>query len=218
MRLTPMFLALCFLVGCNNSHGRDDDAGRGGDAGVESDASVIVDAGRGDAGGCQREPEEHRPGAGACDDERPYPSIDPEAADISDCARHEDCTDGLNGRCVGSSFHGYRCTYDGCFADDECGEGPCACGGRWSDANRCVPGDCQVDADCGPGGYCSPSLGSCGDYGGVVGYFCHSCDDECVDDSDCPDTDSRTGVSQAGYCAFSPEAGRWQCSNQWCAG
>ena len=71
-------------------------------------------------------------------------------------------TAGTNGRCVeqggGIAFCG--CTYDTCVDDAACPTGQtCACHGSPYNGggNSCVPGNCRVDTDCGPGGYCSPS-------------------------------------------------------------
>ncbi len=133
------------------------------------------------------------------------------------CTTDAECTSGENGRCTGNSHDGWACTYDGCFQDDDCSAGSiCQCeGGFRSDANVCLAGDCHVDLDCGPLGYCSPSLGSCGDYGGIVGWFCHGADDECIDDTDCPGAGVPFG---GGYCAFDPVVGHFRCSTQQCAG
>ena len=92
--------------------------------------------------------------------------------------------------------------------------GVCACGGGfWSDNNVCLnDGNCRTDADCGEGGACSPTLGDCGDYAGVVAYYCHTPTDECVDDADC------TGTAGRGYCAYNPAAGHWMCSDAQCVG
>lgn len=171
----------------------------------------------GGAGGLQ-EPEKHRPVAEACDDERPMQPFelgpDEEYGEV-ECRSHEACDQGRNGRCVFTRF-GTACTYDECITDDDCGAGSvCQCnGGFYSDNNVCLSqGECQTDGDCGANGYCSPSFGDCGDYSGVVGWFCHTADDECVDDADCGD-----GESWGDYCAFMPGTGRWQCSNSHCAG
>jgi hypothetical protein len=45
---------------------------------------------------------------------------------------------------------------------------------------------------------------SCGE--GVGGYYCHTANDQCVDDSDC--------VSTGGYaaCGYSTANGRWECT------
>jgi hypothetical protein len=74
--------------------------------------------------------------------------------------------------------------------------------------NRCVPGDCRVDADCGSGGYCSPSLGACGAF---EGYYCHSSADACVDERiDCPGSPAR--------CQYDPAVGHFVCGNGACSG
>ena len=51
------------------------------------------------------------------------------------------------------------------------------------DANVCVHGNCRLDQDCGPGGYCSPSAVTLDPFcttgvpQGSVGYFCHTPED-----------------------------------------
>jgi hypothetical protein len=129
----------------------------------------------------------------------------------SSCAADAHCSEGVNGRC--EDLRGAVCTYDECFADSECNTGgPCACeGGFWSDSNACLAGNCQTDADCG--GYCSPSFGDCGDYAGVIGYYCHTPEDTCLDDADCSGPD--TG---AGYCMYRPEVAHWACGYGQCVG
>jgi hypothetical protein len=102
-------------------------------------------------------------------------------------------------------------------------------------ANSCqTTSNCRVDADCGPGGYCSPSqvnvfcfclspalcdkdsgyccIGTdcspdycaCGDACGH-GYYCHTLADDCVDDGDCETGDS---------CNYDTVVKRWTCG--WC--
>jgi hypothetical protein len=78
--------------------------------------------------------------------------------------------------------------------------------------NACLPGNCQTDGDCGSSGYCSPTFGGCGDYGGVIAYYCHTPADTCIDDSDC------VSPERAGYCMYSPEVGRWACGYGQCVG
>jgi len=230
-RLAPLWMTLIALlaVGCSDAHGRGDDAGppdsdagtSGRDAGITGrDAGITGrDAGppRGDAGtACAiPEPEQHRPGGEACPTERDDSPIVDMAEDWWECTSHDECTEGDNGRCTGNAFHGYYCTYDACFGDSDCGAGPCICRGASGGvgnggANRCLAGTCQTDSDCGAGGWCSPTLGSCGDYGGVVGYYCHTCEDECTDDSDCGGYPS--------YCAFDEASARWRCQDSHCAG
>lgn len=95
--------------------------------------------------------------------------------------------------------------------DTDCATGlTCACHGSpytHGAGNTCVPGNCRVDADCGSGGYCSPSDApmSCGALGG---YYCHTAADQCIDDTDCP---SSQGPQ---VCAYSTSTGRWECQMQ----
>lgn len=160
-----------------------------------------------------QEPESHREVAMMCDDVR-EPSLtmaDPnQQVGGGECGSDADCTDGDNGRCI--QGRGQFCTYDTCYADSDCGTGVCECG-QGVGNNHCVSqGNCQVDTDCSGGQFCSPSLGSCGPYGGVVGYFCHTPEDECVNDSDC------TGSSPDAHCSFNEESDRWTCSTAFCVG
>jgi hypothetical protein len=98
------------------------------------------------------------------------------------------------------------CSYDGCFTDAECGGKACTCRETPTDANRCGDGDCKVDADCGPGGYCSPSVAFDKINFGIAGYYCHTASDACVDDADCG------GSSASAKCAYNPASARWACS------
>lgn len=186
-RSAPFAIASLFVVACAGSHGLG------------------------------REPAVHRPSAIDCDHVRSDGST-PDPGAPASCMVDADCSTGENGRCTGNSHDGWACTYDTCFTDDACGAGGvCQCeGGFRSDANVCLGGDCRIDSDCGPGGYCSPSLGSCGDYGGIVGWFCHAAEDECIDDVDC--ADGEMPFFGGGYCAFDPLVGHFRCSTQQCAG
>jgi hypothetical protein len=166
-----------------------------------------------------RTPEVHRAEAAACiltvPPENPYipeGGLGPPAS----CHSNAECTAGRNGRCDGNSHDGYRCTYDACYSDSECAGGVCACNGATRATNNvCLVGGCQVDANCGPGGFCSPTLGSCGHYGKAVGYYCHTSEDECIDDADC----SGAGMfGQKPYCAYEKSIGHWKCSSAECAG
>ena len=78
-----------------------------------------------------------------------------------------------------------------CGQDSDCADGGvCLCDVSQiplsGSSNVCYPAGCRVDADCGPGGYCSPSptLGCCG---GPSGFHCHTPQDSCLNDSDCAD-------------------------------
>ena len=156
-----------------------------------------------------------------------------------------DCTDGPNGRC-GQWIPPpvLACSYDACSKDSDCDGGvPCECrpSSASGAANVCQGGgNCRVDSDCGPCGYCSPSVldslcacmtaelcpdggpqcfettpdggtfpvqCACGDKCGH-GYYCHTGDDGCVDDSDCP-----TGET----CNYDRLSQRWDCSWAVCA-
>jgi len=128
------------------------------------------------------------------------------------CVRDADCRDGENGRC--EDLRGARCTYDECFSDGECNPGgPCACEGGAGSSNACLLGNCRTDADCGGGGFCSPSFGGCGNYSGVIGYYCHTPEDTCIDDADCTQSDLGPG-----YCMYRPEVAHWVCGYGQCVG
>ena len=216
MKNLSLLLTLALAsAACNESHGSADDAGPRADAGL-SDTGPARDA---DLGCSIPTPERHRATAELCAMDRGTPPIIEPIPDFSGCTTHAECTDGINGRCTGSPRNGYNCSYDQCFSDSECGSGPCDCRGARGGvgsfgSNHCLQGDCQTDADCGVGGACSPTLGTCGDFGGVVGYYCHTCEDLCTDDSDCPASSS----GLPGYCAYDELAGRWACQDSQCAG
>jgi len=186
------------------------------DTSVTQDGTVVEDARLPDVDAVPpgtREPADHRAQAVACDNMRDTTPADPQPGNAQ-CQVHADCTDGDNGRCTGNGHDGWYCTYDECFVDGDC-EHVCACeGGFRSDFNHCIGGNCRTDADCGRGGFCSPSLGSCGHYDKADGYWCHTAEDECVDDTDCGTQPGDFGP----YCAWSAELGHWACSNQECVG
>jgi hypothetical protein len=143
------------------------------------------------------------------------------------CASDQDCTQGSNGQCycmyspAGSG--GTACSYDRCTSDSDCGKNVCICRETVvpdvpADPSRntfCTGvGNCQVDADCGAGGYCSPSASfDCG--AGVVayyGYYCHTPGDECINDSDCT---PQGNVANA-FCTYDPHGQHWACSSMIC--
>jgi len=129
------------------------------------------------------------------------------------CLQDSDCTSGTNGRCTsGPVACSIGCTYDECLSDADCtGNMPCACRSSGSDSMRnfCASqSNCRIDADCGPDGYCSPSLldlvqnnGYAACEGLATGYFCHTQDDHCTDDSDC----------NQGTCNFDLTSQSWSC-------
>ncbi len=124
------------------------------------------------------------------------------------CSTDAQCTAGADGRCRENSGGAVfcSCTYDTCMQDSDCPAGEtCACHGSpytFGAGNTCIASNCRVDSDCGPGGYCSPAYAttSCGS---LLGYFCHTPKDQCVNDSDC------SGLPQ--MCTYS--SGIWQCKS-----
>jgi hypothetical protein len=127
------------------------------------------------------------------------------------CSNDSQCADaGVNGRCVenngGAAF--CFCTSDSCADDGACPTGQtCACHGSQytgGAGNHCVPGNCRVDTDCGPGGWCSPTYSQMG-CGQLGGYYCHTHLDQCVNDSDCMDAGTLSD------CAYDTTAGYWRC-------
>jgi hypothetical protein len=183
------------------------------DAMVEASPSPTADA-TSDSGapdGQSEIPMNHRPddsqcasarSAGTCTIGSMLPTFD--------CSSDTQCTDGgANGRCTNGAggIASCLCTYDTCTVDTDCPSGQlCVCHGsdRAYGGNTCMPGNCRVDSDCGQGGYCSPSPGgACGYY--VSGYYCHTSNDACVNDSDC--SDSGLGKS----CVWSKDDARWEC-------
>jgi len=91
------------------------------------------------------------------------------------------------------------CVYDECGSDAECPGGVCACN-PFNIGNACVTVSCHVDTDCGPQGFCGPVVAPCNQQ--IIGYKCHSSNDRCVNDADCPPTDT---------CAAFDGDERWVC-------
>jgi hypothetical protein len=132
----------------------------GGSAGS---ATGSVDAAVDGSGG--RAPAMHRTIAVTCQTSSP-PASTPcpsAAAQGSACATDSDCKDGEDGVCVEETGPARfcDCSYDACFSDDDCpATSVCACAGTYS-RNTCLVSTCQVDADCGAGGFCSPVFENC---------------------------------------------------------
>jgi hypothetical protein len=66
-----------------------------------------------------------------------------------------------------------------------------------------------VDSDCGSGGYCSPATATdpmCIQVG-LLGYYCHTPSDECVNDSDCPAMPAMGPQA----CTYSTAKQHWVC-------
>ena len=111
----------------------------------------------------------------------------------------------------------YRCTYDECLQDQDCGTGMlCLCSADRSSRgvsghHRCIRAGCHVDANCGPCGSCSPVYACLDPVPSnfmIDGYFCHTPGDACVDQNDCPDRQPYSGH----LCAPSHD-GRWICED-----
>ena len=192
-----------------------------------------------DAGGAPdvaHAPLQHRSTAASCPSQR---GPGPTCADTmcSSCSSDSQCSGGENGRCFpweGLVSYG-GCSYDECFTDSNCGaRTPCLCRGSATDnnANICdVGGNCAVDSDCGPGGYCSPSMETCyssnpeavvegRNYGGPNPYYCHTASDLCINDSDCASPDAGTATTYPPTytpCAYNVQDERWECTQLVCA-
>jgi hypothetical protein len=129
------------------------------------------------------------------------------------CTMDSQCTAGNSGRCVENMGGALTCmcTYDTCVHDTDCPAGNlCVCHGSaytGGDGNACMAGNCRVDSDCGAGGYCSPTHGTSG-CGGVTGYYCHTPQDTCTNDTDC------NGAQGPNVCAWSSASGLWMCQQQ----
>jgi len=213
------------------------------------DASIRLDApvsdGPGTAGDA-KVPLQHRSTSASCPSQRgpapgsqPYPSVSfiCPYAQYQACSSDSACTDGANGRCFlpdGQNCGG--CSYDECSSDSSCGtKTPCICRGSSTDnsANICDSGgNCAVDSDCGPGGYCSPSMEDCAwalsanpdveaeGSSGPKPYYCHTVSDLCINDSDCapPDAGTATTSSCPQYtpCAYNVQDKRWECAQFVC--
>lgn len=124
------------------------------------------------------------------------------------CKTKADCTTGKNGRCALGN-----CTYDGCYEDSDCGKGVCECQQEGARGYFCRAGDCAVDGDCGAGGFCSPTWStSCGAFSGIIGYYCHTKEDDCTNDDECVKAGAK------GYCAYDSEKKHWRCGYGHCVG
>jgi hypothetical protein len=204
---------------CGGSLPESPDAGvPGADGGESGDGGQRIDAGGvGTAhdGGC-RVPDVHVAHPVACGMAAGLPA---DAAPTS-CTIDSDCSDAgpTPGRMPSiGCLHG-QCSASDCTTNDDCTEGGvCSCQGNTSGyahssfGNTCIPAGCRSDSDCGPGGYCSPTVSGGGPFYGIQGYYCHSCKDECTNDSDCDN-------GGCFYCAYNPDVGHWACGHTCAAG
>ncbi len=208
-----LLVAIGSLAACGNGRAPN---GASGDGGSANDAANV-----GPGAGCglakpAGPPLKHRASAIACGLSAPI------APHLSDAGYYIDASCQSDAACAtdlsltetcraypdadGATF----CNADQCFTDEDCtGHGPCDC--LYSDRSvgnlhACYPGNCQVDSDCGPGGYCSPSLESDCSHASPdnVTYLCHTAKDECANDSDC------AACGAGAFCAVT-QVGFWQC-------
>lgn len=177
-------------------------------------------------------PTEHRPFTMACPVTRPAGLHRDAGLGLpwpkGPCNADSECVPGVNGRCTpnGGVYGTSSCTFDVCFIDDDCADagGPCICGATLADVgsdgarmrgiNQCFPGNCRVDADCGPGGLCSMTVSTCGQPLGFVGYYCRTPNDTCTRDEQCLTEDP----GPRHVCAWRPALGRWACGQGPCSG
>jgi hypothetical protein len=189
------------------------DEGGGGDAYVNPGGDAGGDACPGTPGVSSRGevPSEHRPIAKVCD-----PGVAPPVPDggLAACTTDADCA-GDAGTYVAYShcLHGV-CSFDACLTDSDCPNAVCGCAADYYGGNIafhpnvCVTGNCRTDADCGAGGYCSPSRGRCGSY---EGFYCHGVADTCVN--------ATTDCASCGLaCVYAPTAGAFVCGGSICNG
>jgi hypothetical protein len=182
----------------------DEDAGT-----MSSNDAAMPDASAPDAHGVV--PMNHRADDSQCRATRPEGSCALAGSPSGgyECFSDGDCNDGgANGRCLvnGGGPAGCFCSYDRCQSDSDCGANQaCACHGSsyTYGGNECIAASCRVDADCGANRFCSPSQGphNCDS---LAGYYCHTPNDACTNDSDCP------GGQKA--CMWSTGDGRWECT------
>lgn len=191
--------------GESSSGGSSTSSSSGGSPRGSSDAGDGSARGANDGG---RVPVNHRPNDDQCSVPPPPDNCAGGFGDAGGnimCLQDSDCTAGTNGRCrpVGGPC---ACFYDTCLQDTDCPTGQtCACRGSpyiAQSGNGCVVGNCRVDTDCGAGSYCSPTGSSCF----LGGYYCHTPNDLCLDDSDCVSAGSR-------FCAYSTTNTRWECTS-----
>jgi hypothetical protein len=201
--------------------GTNGDAESGGDGANDGAATPISWDGRA--------PLDHRASATACPRGRDaglgFPCPDSGASPLpgNPCAVDSDCTGGNSGLCLcvpdlvpppsgsgpGMLYTQTFCSYDQCLVDSDCGPRvPCDCRvpNIFGSPNVCLSAsNCAVDSDCAPPSFCSPSLvvAQTPD----IGYFCHTPNDTCIDDSDCP----VPGGPLRETCRFDATSAIWHC-------
>jgi hypothetical protein len=129
------------------------------------------------------------------------------------CQTDADCKDHPDGRCVTILAPSHtapvvQCLYDACASDADCARGSiCECGtGQGTSRNRCIPGNCHANVDCGDWA-CTETMSTFvagNDARRVEGRFCKTREDQCRVDRDC-DLEGRSA------CAYRKELSRWTC-------
>jgi hypothetical protein len=150
-----------------------------------------------------REPAHHRAAPNDC---APSGYTLPCVTD-EDCAVFTDAGYPLTGACVATGG-GKQCSYDDCLRDSDCltATDVCVCPNDLPQTppqreNVCTHGTCRSDSECGDGLYCSPSFRVyCGE-ASLDAFYCHTCEDTCLDDADC----------SGSRCTYDPSIGHWAC-------
>jgi hypothetical protein len=190
-------------AGCAKAPGTGEASGSGGASGSGTTSGSGAASGSTSAPlSCPPpEPGDHRPSAVTC----PPPPI-------FMCTTDADCSDyfSMKGTCDGGS-----CNFDVCTTDSDCSSNEvCNCQAQGGPPdlypNTCLGGNCRVDADCGAGFFCSPSYDITCPGVQPGGYYCHTCQDECTNDSDCNRTNP-TGSAAINVCMVDDAAGYWLC-------
>jgi hypothetical protein len=197
----------------SSGSGSGSSSGSSGSSGSSSGASSGSSGSS--SGGVQRVPVNHRPSDAQCFTTPPAGTCNTQGGTPGNCSKDANCMadGGTNGRCVetGGGVLYCSCTYDTCSGDSACPTGEtCACHQSPytnNQGNTCVQGNCRVDSDCGTNGYCSPADNtmSCGS---LLGYYCHTSADQCIDDSDC------SSMSGFQVCTYVATSSRWECKTQ----
>jgi hypothetical protein len=209
----------------------------GAGTGTRADASSPYedpgDGGAQDAGATPiswdgRAPLDHRASAAACPRVREAgvglscPDSGAGPLPGNPCAVDSDCTAGSDGVCLcipdlvpppsgngpGLLYTETACSYDQCFVDSDCGPRiPCDCRDPniFGAPNVCLSmSNCAVDSDCAWPAFCALSTVT-----GTpsIAFFCHTSNDTCIDDSDCP----VPGGPFDAQCRFDATSAIWRC-------
>lgn len=174
-----LVLACAFVSSCGGGDEAEGEAEAEGESEAESESEAEAES--------ESECPPPEPPAGSC-------SLDGEP-----CSTDANCADAPYGVCGESKKPAYCACLYYCSNHDDCPVGTaCYCDG----IGQCVEANCREDADCG--GYaCAVSPGSCG--GG--GIFCHTPEDECAVDDDCPIPENGTPPR----CSWDAIEARWIC-------